>query len=305
MESSVHSPIISSILSTFINLIMISLSIIIIKKARSEVGRYYGYFVLFSTGGFIVTLIKLFIIPFFPDLKIIYVVKHIIAMGGYRFIPFFLLMANLHYSEIFSNSRIENLKKVLLAPIFISYVIDFFYKDVIFSLSTHQSSIMWITSSWAILYVIVANILCLVPFIKNFTLKRGMVLIGNLFILVIAFLIYRIVKVDELIWEYIFLLFWFLSVIILVLITRYKMFGVDIMLKIEAMHDIRVLEKEESLNKLTVAEKELLDCVREGLTNVEIANKLFKSEETIKVQLKSIYKKLNVKSKTELKHYIK
>ncbi len=49
---------------------------------------------------------------------------------------------------------------------------------------------------------------------------------------------------------------------------------------------------------LTPMEKRVLHLIAEGYTNVQIAKTVYTSRDTVKVHLKSIYKKLQVKSRT-------
>jgi len=52
--------------------------------------------------------------------------------------------------------------------------------------------------------------------------------------------------------------------------------------------------------RLTPREKEIADLVLHGLTNVEIAKRLYLSEITVKKHLGNIYSKLGIKGKTQL-----
>lgn len=56
--------------------------------------------------------------------------------------------------------------------------------------------------------------------------------------------------------------------------------------------------------KLTEREKEIAFLVADGLTNKEIGKKLFISPNTVKTQLKSIFEKLGVNSRSLLKQYL-
>ncbi|HWP98081.1 MAG TPA: LuxR C-terminal-related transcriptional regulator [Syntrophomonadaceae bacterium] len=56
--------------------------------------------------------------------------------------------------------------------------------------------------------------------------------------------------------------------------------------------------------KLTERENEISKLVMQGLTNKEISKTLFISENTIKTQLKSIFEKVGVNSRSLLKHYL-
>ena len=53
-------------------------------------------------------------------------------------------------------------------------------------------------------------------------------------------------------------------------------------------------------NSLSQREAEVVELVTQGLSNKEIANKLFVTEKTIKFHLTNIYKKMNVKSRAQL-----
>ncbi|MHC8515540.1 response regulator [Sporosarcina sp. ITBMC105] len=50
---------------------------------------------------------------------------------------------------------------------------------------------------------------------------------------------------------------------------------------------------------LTEREKEVLFCLLEGLSNKEIAKKLFISDKTVKIHVSKIFKKLDVKSRSQ------
>ncbi|MCC8436397.1 helix-turn-helix transcriptional regulator [Brevibacillus sp. M2.1A] len=51
---------------------------------------------------------------------------------------------------------------------------------------------------------------------------------------------------------------------------------------------------------LTVREREVAALVLEGLTNAEIAARLYLSEVTVKKHLKSIFEKMDVSNRTQL-----
>ena len=52
--------------------------------------------------------------------------------------------------------------------------------------------------------------------------------------------------------------------------------------------------------ELTPTEQEVADLVGKGLTNREVANALFLSVSTVEANLRRIYQKLGVRSRTEL-----
>ncbi len=51
---------------------------------------------------------------------------------------------------------------------------------------------------------------------------------------------------------------------------------------------------------LSKREAEVAELVSQGLSNKEVANKLFVTEKTVKFHLTNIYKKMNVKSRAQL-----
>lgn len=60
------------------------------------------------------------------------------------------------------------------------------------------------------------------------------------------------------------------------------------------LEDYQRLKRKESLEALTSAELETFILLEQGLTQREIASKLVKSIDTVKIQVTSIYKKLDV-----------
>lgn len=66
-------------------------------------------------------------------------------------------------------------------------------------------------------------------------------------------------------------------------------------------HQKKQEPKKES--KLTEREKEVLVCLVEGLSNKEIGERLFISDKTVKIHVSKIFKKLNVKSRSQVLIY--
>jgi DNA-binding NarL/FixJ family response regulator len=58
------------------------------------------------------------------------------------------------------------------------------------------------------------------------------------------------------------------------------------------------------LNVLSARQREILTLVGEGLSNAQIARKLFLTESTIKQHLRAVYKVLGVKNRTEAASYL-
>lgn len=59
------------------------------------------------------------------------------------------------------------------------------------------------------------------------------------------------------------------------------------------------LKKEEQLHKLTFSEREVFDLIEQGYTRSQIGEKLFKTKNTLKTQIKKILSKLDVSSSKE------
>ena len=55
-----------------------------------------------------------------------------------------------------------------------------------------------------------------------------------------------------------------------------------------------------SMDNLSSSEQRVFELVIKGLSNREIANKLFVTEKTIKYHLTNIYKELSLKSRSQL-----
>lgn len=68
-------------------------------------------------------------------------------------------------------------------------------------------------------------------------------------------------------------------------------------------HSFYFLLEENSLTKkaLTIQEVKVLKCIHQGMSNSEIADKLFVSYNTIKFHIRNIYQKLEVKNRKEIK----
>ena len=67
--------------------------------------------------------------------------------------------------------------------------------------------------------------------------------------------------------------------------------------------DIRPSSSENALEPLTTREQEILACLGEGLSNQEIANRLYLASKTVRWYNSQIYSKLGVKGRMELYLY--
>ncbi|MCM3663537.1 response regulator transcription factor [Mesobacillus subterraneus] len=68
--------------------------------------------------------------------------------------------------------------------------------------------------------------------------------------------------------------------------------------KLLAFHQQKQTQQEDTT--LTEREKEVLLCLVEGLSNKETADRLFISDKTVKIHVSKIFKKLNVKSRSQV-----
>ncbi|MCA1319187.1 response regulator transcription factor [Bacillus tianshenii] len=71
--------------------------------------------------------------------------------------------------------------------------------------------------------------------------------------------------------------------------------------KLISYHQQEAQAKEETV--LTEREKEVLVCLVQGLSNKEIAGRLFISDKTVKIHVSKIFKKLDVKSRSQVVIY--
>ncbi|MFZ3579714.1 response regulator [Virgibacillus sp. DJP39] len=69
--------------------------------------------------------------------------------------------------------------------------------------------------------------------------------------------------------------------------------------KLLTFHQQKSESKVEKSGQLSEREKEVLVCLLEGLSNKEIADKLFISDKTVKIHVSKIFKKLKVKSRSQ------
>ncbi|KPB03391.1 response regulator [Bacillus sp. CHD6a] len=63
------------------------------------------------------------------------------------------------------------------------------------------------------------------------------------------------------------------------------------------------IQQSEDTTTLTEREQEVLVCLVEGLSNKEIAQRLYISDKTVKIHVSKIFKKLNVKSRSQVVIY--
>ena len=66
------------------------------------------------------------------------------------------------------------------------------------------------------------------------------------------------------------------------------------------LHKEGLVPKGYEMHAVTPREQEVIECVRMGLSNREIASKLCVSEQTVKAHLNRIYKRFNVSSRSKL-----
>lgn len=70
--------------------------------------------------------------------------------------------------------------------------------------------------------------------------------------------------------------------------------------KLLSFHQQKSGMEGEKSDELSEREKEVLMCLLEGLSNKEIAGRLFISDKTVKIHVSKIFKKLNVKSRSQV-----
>ncbi|MCP2239867.1 DNA-binding NarL/FixJ family response regulator [Thermoanaerobacterium thermosaccharolyticum] len=68
--------------------------------------------------------------------------------------------------------------------------------------------------------------------------------------------------------------------------------------------EIENLDSDECKKELTDREMQILSLIAEGYSNKEIADKLFLSEKTVKNHVYNIFRKLDVKDRTQAAIYL-
>jgi DNA-binding CsgD family transcriptional regulator len=107
-----------------------------------------------------------------------------------------------------------------------------------------------------------------------------------------------------------YLWFWQKYPIIPVILLLFAFFAIRYWLKLELekqrqdilaeyTRNIEVTEQKNFINLLSPREIEVLDLINSGLSNKEIAEKLFVSLSTVKTHINNIYKILEVKNRRE------
>lgn len=90
-----------------------------------------------------------------------------------------------------------------------------------------------------------------------------------------------------------------------------KVYEGELVFDTPALHNIlnlaqgRTSDNQDKLEILTEKENEIANLIVSGLSNKEIANKLFISEGTVKNEISNIYKKLNIHKRTMLHKFIR
>lgn len=289
----------SAIIATFLNTGAIIFGIILLTKAKSKTAKWYGMFAIAATGGYFVAIIKTFFLKLYPDSLFLLILTYIIAIAGYRFMPYLYLMANLTYSNLLGDSKRKKVAYTLLIPILILFIVDLFNPSVIFELTKHTSKFFWLTAIEAIVYVSTGFILCVVPlFSKKQMLKKTMIVLINFSIIPLTILIYNIISVsNQVVWNHLILVFWAYILVFAFIVWKFKVLGFSFKLDVienEALN--RLIEQAQ----LTGAEKEVVLLKLQGKTNQEIAKIRIVSLGTIKSQINDIYRKLSIEDIDEL-----
>lgn len=287
----------SAIISSALNVVIIISGIILITKSKSPTGKWYGIFMLSSTGGFLVAILKTFLlVPLYPDSIFLKAIIYVIAIAGFRVCPYLYVMANLSYSKLFDQRIERRIAYILLIPIAFLFVVDIFNVDVIHNISVHSNRLFWMTSVLSLIYVAIAYGLCVIPvFRKKNRSRKIIIIIANSLLIPVALYIYNVFPTTRTFWGYIILVFWAYFVIFAVLAIRHRVLGFRIKLD-----NIENEEVDQLMTQLTDAERKVFGYILVGKTRREIADLEVKSMSTVKSQISSIYKKLGIKDRQEL-----
>ncbi len=287
--------VLSAIIATFLNTGAIIFGIILLTKSQNKTAKWYGVFSIAATGGFFVSILKIFFLRPNPDSLFLQLMVYLLAILGFRFMPYLYLMANLTYSNLLDDVNRKKVAYYLLIPIGVLFIIDFLNPNIITVKNIHRNDLFWLTTIQGVTYVLAGYALCILPlFSKNNKLKKTVIAIINFSIVPLTLTIYNVLHIaDQEVWELIILVFWAYFLVFAFLVWKFKILGFRI--------KIDIIENEE-LNKLIVqsqiseAEKEVLLLKLQGKKNQEIAEIRSVSVSTVKSQNNEILKKLNIKN---------
>lgn len=289
----------SAIIATFLNTGAIIFGVILLAKSKNITAKWYGSFSIVATGGFFVAIIKTFILRLNPDSFLLHLIIYLLAILGYRFLPYLYLMANLSYSNLLDDFNRKKAGYYLLIPIGVLFIIDWFNPTIINETNVHCNHLFWLTGIQAIIYVLVGYMLCIIPlFYKNNKPSKVIIAIINFSIIPLTLTLYNVLHItDQEIWEYVILVFWAYILVFAFLVWKFKILGFQI--KVDLIEN-EVLDEIISQSQITEAEREVLLLKLQGKKNQEIADIRSVSLSTIKTQNNEILKKLKIKNFREL-----
>jgi len=180
-----------------------------------------------------------------------------------------------------------------------------------------------VSVAYSAVYIIFAHDYILINNICGFLGPFLIVIIGHVFVFLICFLLAKN-KATFMSWQsWLIVLFYILwGIFLSQLIFRYQyltnkvyfIYFVTLLVNSTLAYYFgrRLYFKKQAkrlnfLNSFNISEreKELITCIQQGLSNEEIAKKLYITLGTVKNHLKSIYRKLDVKNRVQLYHKIK
>ncbi|HEX3043996.1 MAG TPA: helix-turn-helix transcriptional regulator [Bacillota bacterium] len=280
---------------TALIMLVIVLGILLVLISKSVAAKWYGIFMIVGTGGYFAAIIETYLIPPFPT-PFFYGLNYFLSIAVYRFCPYFNLMALISYSKLFSELTEKKLGKLLLIPVVIPYIIDFFTLNVIYNINTNKVFTFWITAIIGFSYVLLGYALCYVPlFKKRNTLNSVLFILVNSFILPISLFFYNLVPFHSPLWGLDGFLFWAYLIGVAILIVRFNVFGFRVKFDF-----IESNKKQQLLSQLTETERIIFNHLVTGKTKREIAEIENKSIATVRNQITSIYKKLGIKDRQDL-----
>jgi two-component sensor histidine kinase len=156
-------------------LIMWAMATVFLFMSSKEKTNFWFSGVLFVQGlGMIEAFIEFRLIPDALEyVRILWIIRWLLAALCFRLFPYFLLMAGISYFE-FSNFKWKRqLSYLVFAPVLISFIFDLiFIQDGFLNTDLPKSKIYWITYLWSVPYYLFSNYLFLIAYLKESNIQK-------------------------------------------------------------------------------------------------------------------------------------
>jgi anti-sigma regulatory factor (Ser/Thr protein kinase) len=146
---------------TFLLLALWSIAIILVFMRSEESTNLWfsGLFLVMGLGK-VVAILENFIIPdYWNNSRIALDISRYIGTLSLRFLPYFLLMASVSYSEFFNRRWKKKLKYWFIMPLIIASALDCAFIKEILAVGLPKSGVYWATYIWIVPYYLFSSFL--------------------------------------------------------------------------------------------------------------------------------------------------